>query len=390
MIKLFVLLLACSFTQAQYLTKEFNILTYGANGSDNKDDAAAIEATFKAAGAVQGTVIIPSPTNYYRANRTINVTPLAGNEITVNVIAQGTPRKQIKYFGKSGTACFSINGLRFSKWDNLSVYLSDSINTVAFDLDTRLTSSSFSFNVFTNCHVALGNATGQRAWRIGHTSANGGDISNLSWIGCMVYGTGKPGSIGWQFEGSNTLANSLFNCFTAFCAKGWTNVEGNDAANGGNGSIYFFGCNSSQNQLDFEIQNTQNIVIQGGRFESGLMFLRVPWNNKNPVIQVQGIEINDYHPPNGRLVDIDMPCSLSWRDISVKGRYPWDIRMFSLRGGQYGPVRAVGSLMIEGGTIETASDSVHVAVEGWRVYRRGVGKMNSDGIKFGFLKDVSY
>lgn len=392
--KLLIALLFSATLQAQIpRTTQFNVVDYGANGADNLDDAQAIQSAFNAASAVHGTVIIPSPSNYYRINSTILVAPSSGNEVTVNVIAQGTPRKQFKYFGASGTACFSINGLRFSKWDNVSVFLSDTVNTIAFDLDTKLASSSFSFNVFTNCNAVLGNITGQRGWRIGHTSANGGDISNLSWIGCMVYGnrpTAQSGSIGWQFEGSNTLANALFNCFTAFCNKGWTNVEGAGASTGGNGAIYFFSCHTSQNQIDFEIQNTQNVTIKGGRFESGLLFLKVPWNNKNPVIQVEGAEINDYHPSDGRLVFLEMPCTLSWRDVSVKGRSVWSPEMFRLSGGQYGLTTAVGSLIIEGGTIQTNSDSVHVTptTTKWRVYRRGVGKMNSDGVKFGFLEDI--
>lgn len=373
--------------------KYYNVVDYGAVGDDSTDDTDAIQAAIDAAIAGKGTLLFPAPASAYKVTETLSVAPPSGSEVVLDIECHGTPRGCIKYYGATNTACFLINGMRFSTWSGVKVYLTDTAGQIAFDIDTvGGSSSSNSFNKFVRCDAIFANADNQQGFRIGHTSANGGDISCITFDTCLVYGYQaalKTGSIAWHFEGSNVLQNSLLNCFWAYLEKGVSNVEGAGAANTGNGSIYVFGCGSSNVSIDYEIQNTQNVSIKGGRYETGLLFLKIPWNNKNPVIQVEGVEINDYHPADGRLVFSEMPCSISWRDVSVKGRDPWDEDMFRLDGGQYGPTTAIGSLILDGGSIETSASAVHnlPGATVWNVYYRGVGKMNSDGVKFGFIED---
>lgn len=375
--------------------KAFNVLDYGAIGDGTADDSTAFQSCFTAAIAARGEVIIPSPSNYYKITTTINIVPASGSETYVNIRAFGRKRNQIVYSGTTGTACFFVNGLRTSHWQGLGIDLAATTNLIAIDLDTVGGSiSSLSYNTFQNIDISMNNATGQRGWRMGHLSQNGGDISGLMWNNCTVYGNfGTPvtGQIGWHFEGSNTLDNKFFGCFGAFLDIMLSNVEGAGAAGTGNGSIYLFSQGTSQNNLDYQLQNTQNFGAYQGRYESGKRLLEVKWNNKSPQITLSGLEINDYYPSDGILIRTEMPNGIAIRDCSIIGRDPWTTAMITLEGGQYGSDGVgIGRLIIDGGKIEcpTGLPYTITGASAWNIYMNGVGRSTDLEIVTGIFPNL--
>lgn len=378
--------------------KFFNVMDYGATGNGSTDDAAAFQACFNAAILAHGKVLIPSPAVYYRIVSTIDLQPNAAstgadNEIQLDVEGHGTPREMIKYEGASGTAAFNINGLRFSTWTNVDVLLPANTNMIGFDLDTRGAASSFSFNTFQGCDVVLGNATGQRAWRVGHLSQNGGDISDILWSNCLVYGVSKSvtGTVGWNIEGSNTLQNVFQNCFAALLDYGYSNVSGTGASGTGNGGVYFFGFGTSQNNTDIRIGNNQSYAFFGGRFESGERVLMVENSNVSPSIVFHGTEINDYTPSDGILFYMDMPGFLGLYGVNIQTgptATAYGANMIKLYGGGGGT--GIGRLIVDGGSIE-ASDPFYDETGNdtdWEIYVRGVGQQNSVGVNVAMMADV--
>lgn len=362
----------------------FNVKYYSATGDGATVDNTAFQNCFNAAILAHGKVIIPSPSNFYNITSTIQVYPNASsigadNEVNVDVEATGTPRFLIKYSGTTGTACFDINGLRYSKWSGVSVLLADTTNLIAFDLDTKSAASSLSNNNFHSCNAILGNATGQTGWRIGETSANGGDFSSLAWYNCQVYGVNKSvtGTIGWHIKGSNALQNSWHTMFGANLDKMYSN------SGGGNGGVTFVGAGTSQCNLDYEIANNQTYTWNGGRFESGERAIHVTNSNVSPSLVFVGAEWNDYTPSDGIGFYIDMPCSVTLLGCNVQTgptESEYTANWFKLYGGGSGT--GIGRLVVIGGSYECADPMYDHSGNDtdWEVRIIGVGRQNSSGV----------
>lgn len=365
-------------TSTTYLSREAVYPeSFGAIGDGVANDAVALQAAINYA-ILKRKKLVLSPNVSYRFTSTLNVVPATGNEVYLDIECHGS----LTYIGTAGTAAIRAIGLRFSHWIGLKINLGNNINLIAVDLDTDGNSSSTSFNTFINCDVVLGTGTGQNAWRLGHVSANGGDISDLQWQTCLVYGKNPVvnGHIGWHIEGSNTLQNVWVNTFGAFLDKMYSNLSGAGASASGNGAVYFFGAGASQNNLDFEIANAQSYVISGGRFESGKRVLTVLNSNVSPSIVFQGTEINDYEPggTDRILFYLDMPCSMMLTGCNIKsGTHPqYDNKMITCYGGGGGA--GIGRLFIDGGAVEAAKDSfyrINLNATVWKPYIRGVGRL---------------
>lgn len=391
MIKLiFILLLFCGGVNAQIgMTAVFSPFHFGAAGDGVADDTDEMQAAINAARKVNGKVLINGTVSGFRVTRTLIVNPDHGTEVYIDMEGQGIPRQQIIYEGAAGTVCFDLYGLRMSEWKGIKVAMKS--GKAAFNVDTKGTASSTSFNTFINCHVALYQA-GQRGFRIGNQSLNGGDISDLMFINCSVFGTYQPGSnqIGWLIEGNNTLHNQWSGGFGSGLSVMISNMSDPGTSSTGNGACYIYGLGASSNELDFNIGNTQNWLISGGRYESGKRFMNVTWNNKSPAIKIEGVKIDDYGPSDGTLFYIDMPCSLELNASINSGSWPaYNQNMIKLGGGQYGSQVGIGKLMVTGGGIE-ASDPFYSFVNDteWRIYVKGVGRLSDDEVNIGFMNDV--
>lgn len=367
----------------------FNVLDYGATGDGTTNDSTAFQNCFNAAILAHGKVIIPSPANFYNITTSIQVYPNAAstgadNEVNIDVEATGTPRFLIKYSGTTGTSCFDINGLRYSKWSGVSVLLADTTNLIGFDLDTKSAASSLSNNAFTSCNVILGNATGQTGWRVGQTGANGGDFSTLIWINSQVYGFNKSvtGTIGWHVKGSNALQNKWENCFGANLDKAYSN------SGGGNGGVTFDSFGTSQCNLDFEIANNQSYSWNNPRLESGKRVVHVTNSNVSPSLTFFGGEVNDYTPSDGILFYMDMPCSLMLLGVNIQTgptATAYGANMIKLYGGGNGTGR--GRLTVIGGSIEATDPFYDHSGNNtdWDVVILNVGLQNSVGVNTGMF-----
>ena len=367
--------------------KTFCVMDYGAVGDGVKDDTQAFQNAINACKAVSGKLLIPAPDKYYKITNTLNIIPITGrNECQMDIEGQGNPQNQIVYYGPSTKAAIYIKGLRFSIISGFRVKIANGIHDIqCFDLDTDNSSPSTAQVTFKNCTSTLGDGVNNAAWRLGHISSGGADLSNLQWENCFVYGGGSAttkitGQVGWLIEGPNTLQNVWVGSFAAYVDRMYSNVSRIGAGNGpGNGAAYFFGCGSSQNNVDYEISNSSSYLVSGGRYESGKRFLNVTNSNDAPSITITGISVDDYKPTDEVLFFLDRPCSLLLQNVSItKGGKltAYTSSMITCFGGGNGA--GVGTLIIDGGSIEAADPFYRYNLNAtkWKVYVRGVGKLN--------------
>lgn len=353
----------------------FNVFDFGVVGDGNTDDTAAFQSAITAAIAGNSKLIIPSPSEFYKITSTLNVHPSSGSECYLDLECQGIPRSQIVYSGATNTTCFSIIGLRFSTWTGLKILLGANSGLIGFDIDTSSSAGSTSFDTFINCQVALGSGTSQIGWRIGQVSGGGADISDLLWQTSSVYGgstTPITGQEAWAVKGSNTLNNSLLNCFGAYLDTFYSNKSG------GNGSIYFYGTGTSHNNLEFDIANNQTYLISGGRFEVGKRILTLETGSVAPAITFQNTEFDGYTPTDGILFYMDMPGCLKLDNVNIQAPtgQPYTSSMIKGFGGGSS---LNGSLIVSGGSIEAADPFYLVNQNGtlWSVDINSVGQLSS-------------
>jgi hypothetical protein len=378
-------------------SKIFSVMDYGAVGNDSTDDTVAFQNCFTAAIAAKGTVLIPAPPSRYLITSPIIVQPASGIETHVDVDGHGSKVTCIRYAGASGTSCFDVNGLRFSKWSGIKVDFSGATTTDinAFSLDTKGSVTSLSYNSFSDCHVKLGSGEFQRGWRIGKTSANNGDISCLHWVNCSVYGNNviTTGQKGWLNEGANSLQLVWTSPFGAFLKTMASNKSdtGATAAQGG-GSWYMFSPGTSQNELDFEIQNTGSYGFFSGRFESGKRVLQVNSGSATASISFYSPHISDYQGIDGRLFFIDRPVGFTLDNPNIwSDNYPaYGAEMIYARG-QIGAGAYVGHIRVTGGAISASGSSFYTlnqANVGWKAYIQGVRNQNASQQATGWFDDV--
>lgn len=371
----------------------FNVMDYGAKGDGITDDSKAIQSAINAAINAKGKLLLPPPDKFYNVTKTLVVRHPTDAECYMDIEAYGIPRWQIRYNGAPNTACFQFIGHRFSVASGLKVVLGNAEGLQAFDIDTSPISHSTSFITYTNIHVVVGTGARQSGWRLGHVSGGGADISCMQWNNCSVFAD-KPlaSQIGWHIEGGNTLQNVWNQCFSANMGVSVSNLSGPGATGTGNGACYFFGFGTSHNLVEFEIGNSQSYLISGGRFESGKRFMTVGNSNVSPSVVLNAVEINDYHPADGVLFSLDMPCYLGLTGVNIKGGTAkgFTDKMITLYGGGEGV--GIGRLIVDGGSIESAIDKFNTGQLNktkWYINTRGVGRMNPAGVCVGIFDDIS-
>ena len=355
----------------------FDVTTFGAKGDGRSDDTQAFQNAFNAAIAVSGKVIIPSPSQFYKITRTIDVLPLVGNQVWIHVEAWGRGGA-VRYYGTSNKPVFKIVGLKGALWTGLNVAIGNGLSGVqAFDIDTTPSAESTSFVTFKDFYLDLGDQPNNDGFRLGHNSGGGADISNYQWENCTVFGTGKPGQIAYHIEGNNTLSQTWMGGFVASCDRAYSNSAGSGAKyDRGNGSVYFFGMGCSHNNIDYDINFEQTYLISGGRYEVGNSFLKTGVGSYHAAITVENVQINDYK--SNYLFDINTTATMvitNCRMNKQSGAFT-DLITLSSEGG-------AGTIIIDGGG--TNADNLVKKERGtWKLYTRGLGKFSDrNGVVIG-------
>ena len=389
----FVFFLACSdeITYTEEITQQtintgdspsFSVKDFGAKGDGTTDDTKAFQDAVKAAiEAGGGELVIPIPQSYYNIKNTINIVPAPGDpQCYINIKAFGVTGTQIRYTGPGNRPVFKVIGLKASQIDGLKVWVVQGISgVVVWDIDTTPEFGSTSLVTFKNCNTLLGNGTNNVGWRLGHVSGGYADISNYQWENCAAYGnegdgTIVAGQIGWLVEGRNTLLNSWFGGFGAFLDKIYSNYStpGTGATyENGNGSVFFYGLGGSHNNIDFEIAAEQIYYITGGRFEVGKKFLVVRDGVEDPIVTVTGVEVDAYSSPDGNLIHMGRPGSLTLDGCRMMAKEGDFSNMITL-GGE----RGLGRLFVRAGSYTSPKPFYKIVKGTWQVNIQGVGKLN--------------
>jgi len=365
----------CTGTGGGSAAHEFNILSYGANGSDNNGDQAAFQAAFNAAMAYGGgTVIIPPAPNKWFLDNTIT---LIGPQIYVDVRAYGKPGN-ISWRGGSNKNVFNIIGLNTSEWSGLNIEVpSGSSNVAIFNVDTNTSIGSSSFNTFHDMYCNI-NAPGDVVFRFGFTSGSNvhGDISNWRIKNVTAYGplfNPQPGTFLVQSLHGNVLANTLEDCFVAFCDGVFSNFAITGSDRGGCFGT-FKAIDTSQNICEFYLAREGNYPVFGGRMESSGMLFKTNAGTHNISVSFTGLRMNDFKG-NGVLAEINTPGTYSFngchmhRQSTVNGvRNDTFIDLITLNGGG-----GFGTINIDCGA--TRANNIVRKVGGatqWKVYIKGL------------------
>jgi hypothetical protein len=139
----------------------------------------------------------------------------------------------------------------------------------------------------------------------------------------------------------------------------------------GNGSVFFYGIGGSHNNIDFEIAAEQVYYITGGRYELGKKFIVVRDGVEDPIITVTGCQVTDYDSPDGNVIHMGRPGSLTLdgcRMIAKGGDFS---NMITL-GGE----RGLGRLIVRGGSYTSPKPFYKIVKNTWQVNIQGVGKLN--------------
>lgn len=357
---------------------QINITEFGVTGDGVTDDTKAFQNAINRAIASKGKLVIPPPKNFYKITNTIDVIPLNGDQVFLDIDAWGwgNGTNAIRYMGSSNRPVFRIVGLKQAVWTGLKIGINEGLTGVQiFDIDTTPTAQSTSFVTFKNFYLNLGNKPNNEGFRLGHLSGGSGDISNYQWENCVVFGSRMPGQIAYHIEGGNTLSNTWMGGFVAFCDKIFSNKSGTGAkSERGNGSVYFYGLGGSQNNTDFEVAFEQTYIISGGRFEAGGRFLNVIDHKFHASVTVIGCQINDYEPHDGVLMYMGTAGSLTVDNCNMNRKGGDFSNMIVLAG-----TGAKGTLIVRGGAASSSKPFYKKVGNDtqWKVYIDGVGKFSS-------------
>lgn len=359
----------------------FNVEDFGANPNDNVNDLPAFQAAFNAANAARGLVRITPGNGTYYLDGTWNILPDNTNQIWADIEQVGGRAGSIRYRGPSNQPVLRIVGLKGALWTGLNIAIEDGRSGVQiFDIDTTPSAGSSSFVTFKSFYLNLGNGQNNDGFRLGHNSGGGADISNYQWENCIVFGGGTlgqggqaitiPGQIAYHIEGNNTLSQTWIGGFVAACDRIFSNKSGAGAkVDRGNGSVFFYGLGSSQNNIDFDINFEQQYLVIGGRYESSNSVLTTATHSFHAAITFQDIQFNDYK--SDHLFDVNTAATLYIKNcrMNKKSGSLNDLVRCSAQGG-------AGTITIESGGTNAINLIRQDGGGTFRKYVRGVGKFS--------------
>lgn len=359
----------------------FDVTDFGARGDGVTDDTEAIQRAIDAALRVDGKVIIPPAPKFYKITKTLNIVPiLPDDQAWIDIEGLGHPGFQIMYMGPSGQPAVKIIGLKGGLISGLRIRIAAGINNSAcFDIGTSEAANSTGQFTFQNCDASIGDGENNKGWRLGKVDGHtGSDISQILWNNCSAWGKdGVKGQVGWENGGHNTLQLTWVGGGGIFCDK-LISVEAG-------GSQYFFGFGGSHNNIDFYIASSNSFGIYGGRFEVGKTFLKVPNASSGAGITISNIELGDYKPDNGRLIDVNRTSTLIIDGLRLEAGKQLGAQTIFL-GGTDGQ----GNLHMRGGAFQNVSDPFFtVETPGmWRVNIENVGKRDANHIMNSYFTNM--
>lgn len=320
----------------------------GAIGDCINDDTAAWQLALNAAAANHTSVAVPPPKvgGCWKITSTLNI---VGTQVFMGIAASGV-YNDVRWLGGNNTSMFRIAGLKNSIISGLKVHVPIAAGIIVWDIDTQSTIPSTSNIAFEGDEVDLGVGNNNVGFRLGHNSAGGGDVSYIKWDTVSVYSenASATGTRGWLDEGSNTFILNWNNSIGAFLEKMVTNFSDAGAASGSGGSAWtLIGCGGTSNRLDFEITASGAYVINGGRWETGNVWINTYFSA--PVLTVTGVMIDSYNNGSSAIFNINTPGIFVFDNIRIGAPTPANSSMFNLRGG------GIGSIVFRGGAIQ-ASD----------------------------------
>ena len=377
-------------------------LTDYANGDDGNVDTQGVQNFFNAVVQNKGYGMIPPPGNAYLIDNTANIQPQPGvGQVWAEFHAwgRGATGNIFTYVGASNKAVFSGKG-----WKNVTVtgfYIAISSGregVTAWDLDGDNNGPSIGFVTFNNNYINLGNGKFNVGTRLGHLIGtfpnSNGDISNIQWNNCTTFGGGNAttsiqGQIAYLHEGRNTLSLSWSGGFGAFLESVYSNKSGPGAQfDRGNGSVFFYGYGTSQNECNYVIAFEQDYLFSGGRHESSRKFMKVIGGG-NAAITVQACHIGGFKTPDGSIFDLQVASTLTITGCNISRDVGMFDKMVNLTSSSN-----FGSVSVKNCAISanTSDDLVRktTGTGSWRIYVEGVNRLSGGGngvFTNGFLAD---
>jgi hypothetical protein len=352
-----------------------NVLDHHAVGNNAQADTAGFKSAIQQAVAEHRPLYIPDPPGgevSYLINETLEIKG-TGQQCFMDIRGNGR-FDQIRWVGNADTPVFRSLGWKRSMVEGVRIR-SDKDGVIGWDIDGHETNHPSTGQLgFRDCHVTAPTTVSRViGWRLGNTAA-GTDISFIDFVNCFAHfgGPERKGHIGWLNLGTNSLNHTWLGCSTYWCDVGWSNRLGSGADDRiGNDSMYFYGCGTSGNGLDFEFAVPGAYLISGGRFENGERFLRTGRSNSASrnlhAVSVAGVRIASYGPTTGRLFDLATASCLSLEGVVVhKTTWPATMIVGSTASNGFGSIIARGCAFQAADPFFTVSPATswHVDVKG--------------------------
>jgi hypothetical protein len=353
---------------------------FGAKGDGVTDDTNALQSFFDAVMRANGFGTIPSPPNFYKITRTLNMglNPTTQSYSWFDIQGSGQPGFSIVYMGASGQDAIKIWGMKGGSIRGVRVKIGNGItNSACWNIGTLqgTTSNSTSCFTFYDCSVELNKGTGNAGWLIGGFGP-GGDVSQILWNNCTAWGGGGAsgasisGQDGWRFDGNNALQFTWVGGSSSYAEHA---VELNAG-----GAMYFWGFGGSQNRVDYYFNHSNTSVMSGNRWESGRQHIVTTPRASHMSITEIGSTVADYMPDNGRLYELRQPGTLILDGLKIEKRH-------EIGRGDFGSEMIYiessgkGSLFVRGGAFHAAEPFYTLKNPGtWYIDIKGVGRMDQN------------
>ena len=359
------------------LQKQYWITQYGATGNGSTDDTQFIQNAYTDAIRNNGMVVWPSPSNFYRITRSINVVPCSGcGQVWVSVLAWGkgvSGGPSVRYQGSSNTSVFNMAGMKLSVWEGMFVQIDNGRNNVTvYDIDTKDGANSDTGVTMKSFYTILGDGENNIAFRFGNTAQGGnGDISLFNFENCLTYGGSKPGQFAYKSHGPNVLAMNVYGGFVAQCDGIFSNWGESDNKRGGS-CWYFYGVHTSGNICNFYVDREGTFIVSGGRYEHDKKILTTRSGNSHLAVTFDAVRMDGLQGQT--MFEINKPMSLNLNNCHIAKPNPQinDLITISTSG--------LSTIQIDGGASRYTNLIRRTGgTANCKVYTRGHGKFTGDG-----------